>query len=132
MNFNFGPPPAVTLSPAERRGTLWRVGGAFLKRDHGFESAFLQRRVTRTPVSGLRQRIGRRDSLDAERIGAAGAPIAGERGCHGADGLTGAKVDDLFPAGFIGASCDDSTEDRRRDHVSSTSSSGPRPKRGLL
>jgi hypothetical protein len=36
----------VPLSSAERRGTLWRVlEGVFSKRDHEFESAFLQRGV---------------------------------------------------------------------------------------
>jgi hypothetical protein len=34
----------VSLSPVERHGTLWRVLEAvFSKRDHEFESAFLQR-----------------------------------------------------------------------------------------
>jgi hypothetical protein len=36
----------VPLSPAERRGALWRVGGVFSKRDRKFESGFLQQRVT--------------------------------------------------------------------------------------
>jgi hypothetical protein len=36
----------VPLSSAERRGTLWRVlEGVFSKRDHEFESGFLQRGV---------------------------------------------------------------------------------------
>jgi hypothetical protein len=36
----------VPLSSAEGHGTLWRVlEGGFSKRDHEFESAFLQRRV---------------------------------------------------------------------------------------
>ena len=40
----------MPLSPAERRGTLWRVlEGVFSKRDHEFESAFLQRRVRSEP-----------------------------------------------------------------------------------
>jgi hypothetical protein len=37
----------VPLSPVERHGTLWRVleGGLLKKRDHEFESAFLQQAV---------------------------------------------------------------------------------------
>ena len=42
--------PPVPLSPVERHGTLSRVlEGVFSKRDHEFESAFLQRGVSCEP-----------------------------------------------------------------------------------
>jgi hypothetical protein len=44
----------VPLSSAEGHGTLWRVSeGVFSKRDHEFESAFLQQRVSSELVTPM-------------------------------------------------------------------------------
>jgi hypothetical protein len=51
----------VPLSSAEGHGTLWRVlEGGFSKRDHEFESALLQRRVSCElgPGSSVRREPG--------------------------------------------------------------------------
>ena len=57
-------PRAVPLLPVERHGTLWRVlAGVFSKRDHEFESAFLQRRVMNEPCGCRRSPRGGREGL---------------------------------------------------------------------
>jgi hypothetical protein len=59
---------------SERHGTLWRVlEGVFSKRDHEFESGFLQRRVRKPSVP--RERSGSLQSAAVMHTKGAGGPI---------------------------------------------------------
>jgi hypothetical protein len=97
----------VPLSSAEGHGTLWRVlEGVFSKRDHEFESAFLQRRVGCEPGPGYLN--GRQEALptrpkDKIRAGSE-APIDLIRSAHDRSAVRAGAACSVRTAGAIDGS----------------------------